>query len=112
MAEQELNTKRVKSIKLQFPQDLIFNELIECMFAMLNSNQAKYINEKIELVQNEWVYQTTIDALNAIMDKEQKSFIHKEFKLLYNDEFFYPNRQDEGYLFRQEINRIFNLKLK
>lgn len=38
MAEQELNTKRVKSIKLQFPQDLIFNELIECMFAMLNSN--------------------------------------------------------------------------
>ncbi|EAW1477918.1 hypothetical protein CJ745_22065 [Salmonella enterica subsp. enterica] len=112
MAEQELNTKRLKSIKLLFPQDLIFNELIECMFAMLNSSQAKYINEKIDLVPNEWVYQTTIDALKATMDKEQKSFINKEFKMFYNDEFVYTNRHDQGYLFRQEINRIFNLELK
>lgn len=51
MIEHELNTKRLRSIKLQFPQNLIFNELIDCMFAMLNPEQAKYINEKLHLPQ-------------------------------------------------------------
>lgn len=71
MIEHELNTKRLRSIKLQFPQNLIFNELIDCMFAMLNPEQAKYINEKIALTPDTWIYQTTIDALNSLMNKEQ-----------------------------------------
>ncbi|EAA9294356.1 hypothetical protein D6F12_01830 [Salmonella enterica] len=71
MIEHELNTKRLRSIKLQFPQNLIFNELIDCMFVMLNSEQAKYINEKIAFTPDTWIYQTTIDVLNSLMNKEQ-----------------------------------------
>ncbi|EAA7985079.1 hypothetical protein BRR54_07980 [Salmonella enterica] len=112
MIEHELNTKRLRSIKLQFPQNVIFNELIDCMFAMLKPNQAKYINEKIALAPDAWVYQTTIDALNAQMDKEQKYFIHKELKILYEDEFVYPDSPEQEYLFRKEVYRIFNLELK
>ncbi|EAW6333104.1 hypothetical protein FGE58_15935 [Salmonella enterica] len=112
MIEHELNTKRLRSIKLQFPQNLIFNELIDCMFAMLNPEQARYINEKIALTPDTWIYQTTIDALNSLMNKEQFFFIHKEFKMLYDDEFVYPELPEQGYLFRKEIYRIFNLELK
>lgn len=112
MIEHELNTKRLRSIKLQFPQNLIFNELIDCMFVMLNSEQAKYINEKIAFTPDTWIYQTTIDVLNSLMSKEQIFFIHKEFKILYDDEFVYPELPEKGYLFRKEIYRIFNLELK